>query len=255
MRPAMLFLSSVVVATLSAGCESLYDDYVQVAAELLMLRVGNDLEADPLLDAPFDHDRVEVICYLYEARNMDELGSVPAEGATVLLESDNMSRRPLEDRGNGTYGLDNDADDKLRYIAHGEVQLTIYYAGKERKAWFFLPDSPALTVPQEHAAGQPMDLDLDPQDFDGVLSMVFGTDGAPTLDERPTTLDELLGITEMGETGAASLPGSAFSSPGPHAVGVAGVRVTRGSESFENMDNEDCRMAAASMDLAAVDVL
>jgi hypothetical protein len=252
----LVWLTPILIAAgLSAGCESLYDDYVQVAAELLLLQVDSDLDDTVTLEAPFDDRYVEARCYLYEARNMDELGSVPAEAATVLLESDSMARRPLQDQGEGYYYLDSTMDDNLRYIAHQEVQLTLYYAGKERIAWFILPDSPNTHVPTEHQAGQAMELSLDPPDFDGALSLVLDQDGSLLVDERPTSLEELLAITEMGETGSVSIPGSAFPTPPrPQAVGVGGVRITRGTENFENMDNEDCRMAAASIELSLVDV-
>ena len=254
MRRLSLSVSIAAIVALSSGCESLYDNYVQVATELMLLQVNNDLDDTVSLDAPFDGNHVEVHAYLYEARNLDELGNVPAEGATVLLEGENMSRRALQEQGDGYYYLDNSMDDKLRYLPYQDFQLTIYYAGKERKAWFFLPEPPNMHVPSEHPAGQPMPLDLDPPDFDGAVAMVFDADGALIVDERPTSLDELMAITEMGDTPSVTLDGESFPLPGAQAVGVGGVRVTRGSENFENMDNEDCRMAAAAIDLSLVDV-
>ena len=247
----------VLLCSYTVGCQPLYDQYTQVATELLLLQVENPLGSD-IVAFEGDHaaDYVQVQCYLSQAKNLDSVGNTPAEGAVVLLTGANMGTRPLIEVGGGLYELDSIQDPDLKYDAYLEYELNVRYDGKERLAGLFLPGAPNYTLPATHASGTDLTLDLDPADYDASLSLVFGENGDLLLDEQPANLSEMMDLFGGEVTGQAVIPGTSFpSSPRSQALGVAGIRMTRGDDNFENMDNEVSRLAAGTMSLELIEVL
>lgn len=237
------------------GCERVYDEYVPVAVEFLILEVENPVGSEINFDEQYAGGRVEVCCYLSEATTMEQVGQTPAEGATVLLQGSNMGLRELFDRGGGLYGLDNLEDPDLRYDGHLTYDLTIHYAGKERLASIDLPEAPWVQVPDSHGAGAPMALDLDPPDFDNTFSVVIGPDGQVTHADEPSDLTSLVSFLSTTDVDSIEIPASAFPTGAAHvAVAAGGVRVTRGEDNVENLDHEICRFGAGSAQLGLVEL-
>ncbi len=239
------------------GCQPLYDQYTEVATELLLLQVENPLGNDVVaFDGDFATDYVSVQCYLSEAKNLDSVGNTPAEGAVVLLTGANMGTHELIEVGDGLYELDSVQDPDLKYDGYLDYEITVRYAGKERLAGLFLPGEPNYTLPTTHPAGSELMVDLDPTDFDATVSLAFAENGDLLLDERPASLTEMMDLFSGEATGQASIPGAAFpSSPRSQALGVAGIRMSRGDDNFENMDNEVSRVAAGTMTLELIEIL
>jgi hypothetical protein len=237
------------------GCERVYDEYVPVAVEFLILEIDNPVGGEIDFDEQYADGRVEVRCYLSEATTLEQVGQTPAEGATVLLQGTNMGMRELIDRGGGLYGLDNQEDPDLRYGGHLTYDLTIHYAGKERLATIDLPEGPWVQVPDSHSAGAPMTLDLDPPDFDNAFSVVIGPDGQVTHTDQPPDLASLVPFLSVTDVGSIEIPASAFPTGAAHvAVAAGGVRVTRGEELVKNLDHEICRFGAGSAQLELVEL-
>jgi len=237
------------------GCESLYDTYKPVAVEFLIYQVEHSIDSEIDFDDTYADGHISVRAYLSEANQLEEVGAIPAEGATVLLWGKAMGTLELEDQGGGLYYLDNLENPDLRYDAKHEYELTVVYAGKERRAWVWIPESPWTDVSSPHAANQAMTVHLDPADFDNAMAVSIGADGAVLYDDSPTNLEELMDFTSQSGVGSYTIPSEAFPRSGTYqAVGVGGLRVSRGEENFEDFKNEICRMAAGSVELSLVEL-
>ncbi len=243
------------LAFLLVGCETLYDRYTPVVAEMFILNVEHELRDGDGID--FDDDYVDgrttVRVYLSEADEEHEIGIIPAEGATVLLWGPNMGTVELTESGAGLYEADN--FDGLKYDGYLEYELNVMYDGKERLATIWLPASPWADIPSTHRAGESLSLGLAPDDFDNAMAIAISDTGEVLYDDAPQTQEELLEFAAHTGVGTYTIPGEAFPQAGRmEAVGVAGVRVTRGEESFENFNHDLCRLVAGSMQLMKVEV-
>lgn len=242
---------------LGSGCESLYDTYTPVAAQMLILGVLHERGVADEIDFADDYvdGNVDIRLYLSEARRIEDVGAIPAEGAVALITGAAMGTLELIDRGGGLYGLETAENPDLRYDGKHEYELTVIYAGKERKAWLWLPDPPWTDTDTTHQADQAMALHMDPEDFDNTVGIAFADDGQILYQDAPDDLDSLLEFTSHSGVGSYTFPGEAFPSAGrTEAVGVAGIRVSRGEEYFEDMDADVCRLAAGAAQLSLVDI-
>ncbi len=255
MRPSILCCLTLLL--LGSGCESLYDTYTPVAMQMLILGVQHDRGVSDEIDFSDDYvdGNVNIRVYLSEARNFESVGAIPAEGAVVLVKGAAMGTLELIDRGGGLYGLETAENPDLRYDDKHDYEVTVIYAGKERKAWLWLPASPWTDTDDTHQANQAMSLHLDPDDFDNAVGVAVSEDGAILYNDAPDDLDALVEFASHSGVGTYTFPGEAFPSAGrTQAVGVAGIRVSRGEEYFEDMDNDSCRLAAGVAALELVDI-
>ncbi len=239
------------------GCPRLYDEYPPVAAEMMILGIDNKIRGEDFAwDPAYEELFTRVTLYLSETNNIDNVGDIPAEGAVVTLWGPNMGRHELIEQGGGLYTLDTSDTLDLRYGAKLDFELDILYAGKDRSAKLWLPDAPWAAIPTTQPASSPMSLTLNPDNFDATVEVVIDQSGALVHDTAPASLTELLGMSEGDvSVGTAEIPGSLFTNPGSlRAVGVAGLRVDRGEENFENMNASSCRMVAGMMELYEVEV-
>lgn len=250
-------LGCLTLLLLGSGCESLYDTYTPVAMQMLVLGVQHDRGVADEIDFADDYvdGNVNIRAYLSEARNIESVGAIPAEGAVVLVKGAAMGTLELIDRGGGLYGLETAENPDLRYDGKHEYEVTVIYAGKERKAWLWLPDPPWTDTDDTHQAGEAMSLHLDPVDFDNTVGVAVGDDGTILYHDAPDDLESLVEFTSHSGVGTYTFPGEAFPTSGrTQAVGVAGIRISRGEEYFEDMDNDSCRLAAGSANLTLVDI-
>ena len=245
----LLLLSS------STGCESLYDTYRPVAVEFLIYQVEHSIDSEIDFDPTYADGHVSVRAYLSEADQLDEVGVLPAEDAVVLLWGKAMGTLEIPEQGGGLYYLDNLDNAELRYDDKHEYELSVVYAGKEHKSWVWLPESPWTDVSDTHTANQAMNVHLDPEDFDNAMAVSIASDGSVLFDDSPTNLEELMEFTSHSGVGTYTIPSEAFPSPQKHqAVGVGGLRVSRGEENYEDYKHDICRMAAGSVELSLVEV-
>nr|MBA2319596.1 hypothetical protein [Deltaproteobacteria bacterium] len=69
----------------------------------------------------------------------------------------------------------------------------------------------------------PITVDLAGRGYASAIVVVFGPDGAPTFGNQPESIGDLYESTLADTVESVEIPGSAFSDPGLHAVGVAGM--------------------------------
>lgn len=237
------------------GCESLYDTYVPVAVEFMIFQVEHSIDSEIAFDPIYADGHISVRAYLSEADQESEIGVLPAEGAIVLLWGKAMGIMELVDQGGGLYYLDNIENPDLRYDDKHEYELSVVYSGKEHKSWVWLPESPWTDVSDTHTANQAMNVHLDPEDFDNAMALSIAADGSVLFDDSPTNLDELMEFTSHSGVGSYTIPAEAFPQSGAYqAVGVGGLRVSRGEENYEDYKHDICRMAAGSVELALVEI-
>ncbi len=254
-RPALLLCALALL--LCSGCPRLYDEFPPLAAELMILGVENKIRGEDFSWDPAHEDfYTSVHLYLYEATTIDQVGDTPVEDVVVTLWGPNMGRLELIERGDGYYSLDSTDNLDLRYGPKLDFELDLLYAGKDRKAVLWLPDAPWAEIPTSHGASSAMNLSLNPDNFDATVEMVFDQSGAVVHNTEPTSLLDLLAMSE-GDTsvGSAEIPGSVFTNPGSmRGVGVAGLRVDRGEENFTNIEPSASRMVAGMMELYEVEI-
>ena len=163
----------------------------------------------------------------------------PGTGATVFLanasDAQNIEEAPIEgatvsvheiaaiEQGDGAYVID---PGTLEYAAGATWAVTAEVGEGSGKASVVLPNAAAVTLPEQHTAGQDLLVDVAGQGFHAALVVVFDVaTGAVTWSNEPQDAQELYDFTHgSADVESVTIPGAAaFPAESAYAVGVAGM--------------------------------
>ncbi|MCK6505190.1 hypothetical protein L6R53_17625 [Myxococcota bacterium] len=261
-RPsAALLLASLLPFPLFAlGCEQVQDikDTVDGLTNPMVVEgvllgveppdVGSGLD---LTNSDFARG-TSVKAYLADAGDPTQLADAPVKGAMVHFVSDsNGGQVLLQDQQDGSYSA-NEEDDGLEYVAE-QVALTAELGGELRKISVNAPPIANAPINNSHAAGNPMNVDISDQSFDGLLVVVLSSSGEVAFSNLPETIEELYDFTHGEGELAVEIPGGAFNQPGLYAVGVAGTR-NAGVDEMEEVNTALSTFVAGKFKFTAVNV-
>lgn len=187
---------------------------------------------------------------LADASALSDLADAPVTDAEVVIESaDDVV--PLNSEGEGSWVAD--GTDGLTWRPEAEAVLAIRRDEDSRIA-LTTPHSPVVQLPTIHEHGIDLDLDLGDQEFDNLLvTVVRLSDGATVYDSTPVDIMEIYRLTHSSSSLTASVPGSAFTEPGPYAVGVAGL-VNADPDDYEGVNLALSALTAGAMVFVPVQV-
>lgn len=218
----------LVLLTLT-GCEQVKDiqDTVNgltnplVAAGIHLGVEAPESDVIHLENTPFA-EGASVKVFLFDAADASSLGDTPVEGAVVdLVSASNGGAFGLEDKGGGAYTAR--GADGLTYAAE-EITVDIDYADEAHSLSSVAPEAPEAGVATTHTAGNPMNIDLSGQGYDGIQVVVLSmSDSEVTFSNEPETIEELYTLTHGSGAVSLEVPAKAFAQPGIYAVAVAGT--------------------------------
>lgn len=257
---ASLFASLLPLPVLALGCEQVKDikDTVDGLTNPMVVEgvllgveppdVGSGLD---LTNSDFARGTA-VKAYLADAGDPTQLADAPVKGAMVHFVSDsNGGQLLLQDQQDGSYTA-NEEDDGLEYFAE-QVALTAELDGELRKISVNAPPIANATINNSHSAGNPMNVDISDQSFDGLLVVVLSSSGEVAFSNLPETIEELYDFTHGEGELAVEIPGGAFNQPGLYAVGVAGTR-NAGVDEMEEVNTALSTFVAGKFKFTAVNV-
>ncbi|MBN2799547.1 MAG: hypothetical protein JXX28_10405 [Deltaproteobacteria bacterium] len=162
--------------------------------------------------------------FLADASNVEEIDQAPVEGAQVSLMGDVMGDAALNELGAGAYALTPEAG--VTYAPGAAWTLNVAGIGDtDASVPLALPQAVALSVPEQHTAGEPLVLDLSGGAFDSALVVVLdGSSGEVTYSNEPQDVRAYYDFTHgSAGVGTIEIPGTAFPGEAVYAVGVAGM--------------------------------
>ncbi len=192
--------------------------------------IGLDLGVEPpdtelinLDKTPFGEGATAKV-FLARADSLSSVEENLVSGAVVdLVSASNGGGFQLDDQGDGTYT--GKGSDGLTYEAE-DVTINAEDSEGVHSLSVGAPQSPDASISSTHSAGQPMNIDLSGQDYDGALVVVLDLDGGITFSNQPETASELYDFAygDSGDLLSVEIPGGAFEQTGVYAIGVAGTR-------------------------------
>lgn len=187
---------------------------------------------------------------LADASGLSDLAEAPVTDAEVMLGFGD-GEIPLIADGEGSWTAD--GTDGLGWSSGAETVLSIQRESASRIA-LTTPVSPTFALPEVHAPGTALVLDLEGQEFDNILvTVVRLRDGATVHDSTPLDIMELYQLTHSSSELTATVPASAFTEPGPYAVGVAGL-VNADPDDYEGVNLALSALTAGAMVFAPLQV-
>lgn len=162
--------------------------------------------------------------FLADAADPEGLEEAPVAGQSVELRSAASGGTvALVDQGDGSYTA-NQREQGLVYAVE-EVALQTTVDERDRRIGLQAPPAAELDLALTHPRGEPLTIDIEGQDFDGLLVVLLGGGGAePTYSNMPQDIRELYDFTHGGGALSVEIPGEALAESGLFALGVAGTR-------------------------------
>ena len=153
--------------------------------------------------------------FVFELSTMEDV-----QGLSLMLVSETNGSVPMTAADDGSFNAE-----ELTYAAGHRVKVRVNAPdGEARSIAVDAPESPVLSVPQEHTPNTAFGVTLQ-QQVDAVLAVVFDSaTGAVTYDNTPQDLQGLYDFTLEEAPGAIEFPASAFPSESVYAVGVAPLK-------------------------------
>ncbi len=224
-------LTFALFASILSGCGQLEDikDVVDdltnplVVEAVLIGAVEPESDLIDLSETDFA-DGTAIKVFVADATSIDDLEAGALDGMFVELKSPTLGNLELVDEGGGLYTAN--GDDGLEYVAGEEYVIDVTNVDSEHKVGVVAPQPVDIEVPQQHAAGDKLLIDLTEYDYDAVLVAVLDVmSGEITYSNEPEGIQEMYEFTHTGaEVKRHEIPGSAFASQSVYAVGVAGMR-------------------------------
>lgn len=232
-------MTALALLPLLAGCEAinaLKDDVEGLTNPLVVqgmyLGVGEPEAGVDLGGTDFDK-AAQATVLLADAASVDDLENAPVTGAAVSLRSETGGSVALGDEGGGKYAAS--SDDGLVYAGGEQIALAIETDVLSKVA-IVAPPEPDAGLPDTHAAGEPLVVDLAGQGFDMALVVVVdGASGEVTFSNEPADIRELYDFTHGDGTTRVEIPGGAFGRSSVYAVGVAGLNAAS-ADDFEELN-------------------
>lgn len=193
-----------------------------------------------------------VKAYLADAGDPTQLADAPVKGALVHFVSDsNGGQLLLQDQDDGSYTASED-EDGLEYVAE-QVALTAELDGELRRISVSAPPIANAEINNSHSVGNPMNVDISDQAFDGLLVVVLSSSGQVAFSNLPESIEELYDFTHGDGELTVEIPGGAFNQAGLYAVGVAGTR-NAGVDDMEEVNTALSTFVAGKFKFTAVSV-
>ncbi|MEC7983986.1 MAG: hypothetical protein VX278_02410, partial [Myxococcota bacterium] len=176
----------------------------------------------------------EITIYLANATISEDLTANPVSRADVFLNSNSMSNLGVSELNAelGTYRAS--TNEGLQYNDNEVVTLDITHSEIEHQIGLTLPPAPIFTLPESHALGDSITIDLSGQEFyEAFVIVVRGDTGELTYERRPNDIESLYSFAHPGDDPLGEntsfietieIPASAFPEYNLYGIGVAGIR-------------------------------
>lgn len=235
-------LTLALFASILSGCDQLEDvkETLEGFAEPLAVEVfligAVEPESDliDLSDTDFA-DGTTIKVFVADATSIDDLEAGALDGVSVDLKSASLGTLPLEPVAGGLYTAN--GQDGLEYFATEEYVVSVTNGDSLHKVAFVAPHPVDIELPEQHAVGDNLLIDLTAFEYDAVLVAVIDVmSGEITYSNEPEGIQEMYDFTHTGSNVMRhEIPGSAFAGPSVYAVGVAGMR-NAGVDDFTDMN-------------------
>ena len=177
--------------------------------------------------------------FLADAAEVDDLENAPISGATVLVETEELS-----DLGQGAYGME---PGPLAYASGSTWTVSVTLSGDTATAAVDLPPAATFDVPETQTVNTGLTIDLSGQEYDSAIVVVLDQEGEVVYDNTPQDVKALYDFTRGDSATTVDIPAEAFPQVGPYLIGVAGIRTTTGRDSIEGMNTALSTMMAGQL--------
>jgi len=248
------------LAALLTGCaeiEKLREDLGKITNDFVIssFYIGTAEFSDERVDLSSleDMQGTQALSYLVSAEVIDGSQPIPVTRADVVLSTDSGSSTVLDEGDAGVYSASQ--DDGLAYEAEQFVTITADYDEESHAVSVEAPEAPVFSVPENHAAGTEMNIDISNQGYDSALVFVahfpIAIDSAPSIvySNKPTSFRELYDFaypSEESGTVGVTIPGDSFSEDGLYVISLGGV-VAGDSEYMDNVNTALSSVLATKM--------
>lgn len=230
------------------GCDQLINTYEGltnplVAQGLVLGIAAPDSELIDLSQTDYG-EGTAVTVFLADAESADKLEEAPVEGADVSVRGD-FGDVPADETGGGAYSI---VPGELTYADGATWTVVADVQGEVGRANVDLPPPAAFQIEQDHAKGEPIDLDFTGKGFTSALIVVMEVEsGDITYSTEPKDIRDVYELTRSNEEiGVVQVPGTAFPDEKVYALGVAGMVHTQAAD-LEGMNTALSSVLAGKM--------
>ena len=234
------FLIITMGFSLSVGCteiDKLREDIQKITNQTVLsgLILGAEEFSHPLInteDLTFDLNESRVFLASAGVDSTD-LDPSPITGATVDFESSTNGSMTYNEDADGFYSLNQ--EDGLAYVDNEVATVVFEDEDGLHSISNVLPVAADFDLPDAHAAGEDMTIDLTGQGFDSYLIAVTRfPDGELVYSNEPTTFQEIYDLSHAeAEVTEVVIPGDSFEQEGVYAIGLAAMVGTETEDMVE----------------------
>ena len=233
---------STLMALMASGCaeiDKLKEDIEKITNQTVLsgLVVGSEPLEHPLIDADaMDVTLNESRIFLASAGvDSTDLNPSAITGAEVIFESDTNGSLVYNEDADGFYSLGN--DDGLEYVDDEMVSVVFEDEAGTHSISSILPAGAEFDLPDDHATGRDVTIDLSNQGFDSYLVAVTRfPEGEIVYSNEPQTFEEIYNLSHPEtELTSVVIPGDSFSEDGVYAIALSAL-VTADTDSMVELN-------------------
>ncbi len=212
------------------GCteiEKLKEDIEKITNQTVLsgLVIGSEEFSHPLINADALSFTLNESRVFLASAGVDstDLNPEAISGATLEFESSTNGVLQYSETGDGFYGLNQ--DDGLEYVDNELVTVVFEDDVGVHSISSTLPAAANFDLPDDHAAGEDVVIDLTGQGFESYLVAVTRfPDGELVYSNEPTTFQDIYDLSHSDtELTEVVIPGSSFESEGVYAIAISAL--------------------------------